>query len=157
MQPNIQDVVNNVFPNLTSNYTNPDWLCERAILAPNNDDVNKLNEHIQRKLPQQPVKYKSIDSVMNEEQVNYPTEFLNSMEPSGMPPHILTLKVGSPVMLIRNLNPPKLRNGTRLTIKKLTPNLIEATIITGKFKGEDVLIPRISMITNDLSFEFKRL
>lgn len=36
-------------------------------------------------------------------------------------------------------------------------NLIEATILTGMFKGEDVLIPRIPMIPNDLPFEFKRL
>lgn len=150
MKPSIQAVVDKVFPNLTCNYKNPDWLCERAILAPKNDDVNKLNNQIQLKVPGEPIKYKSIDTVMDAEQVvNYPTEFLNSMEPPGMPPHILPLKVGSPVMLIRNLNAPKLCNGTRLAIKKLTPNLIEATIISGKYKREDVLIPRIPMISND--------
>lgn len=37
------------------------------------------------------------------------------------------------------------------------PNLIEATIISGKFKGEDVLIPRIPLISTDLPFDFKRL
>ena len=36
-------------------------------------------------------------------------------------------------------------------------NVIEATIIKGKYKGEDVLIPRISMILTDLPFDFKRL
>lgn len=158
MQMNIQAVVDKVFPSLTTSYKNPDWLCERAILAPKNDDVNKLNEQIQLKLPGKLIKYKSIDTVMDEEQaVNYPTEFLNSLEPPGMPPHVLTLKVGSPVILIRNLNAPKLCNGTRLTIKNCSPNLIEATIIGGRFKGEDVLIPRIPMISNDLPFQFKRL
>jgi ATP-dependent DNA helicase PIF1 len=29
--------------------------------------------------------------------------------------------------------------------------------INGKFKGEDVLLPRIRMIPKDMSFEFKRL
>lgn len=158
MQMNIQAVVDKVFPSLTTSYKNPDWLRERAILAPKNDDVNKLNEQIQLKLPGKLIKYKSIDTVMAEEQaVNYPTEFLNSLEPPGMPPHVLTLKVGSPVILIRNLNAPKLCNGTRLTIKNCSPNLIEATIIGDRFKGEDVLIPRIPMISNDLPFEFKRL
>jgi hypothetical protein len=36
-------------------------------------------------------------------------------------------------------------------------NFIEATILNGKFKGEDVLLPRIRMIPTDMSFEFKRL
>ncbi|XP_036334474.1 uncharacterized protein LOC118745044 [Rhagoletis pomonella] len=158
MQQSIQDVIDRVFPNLMINYRIPEWLRERAILAPKNDDVSKLNGQIQLKIPGEAVEYKSIDTVMDKDQaVNYPTEFLNSLEPPGMPPHSLALKVGSPVMLIRNLNAPKLCNGTRVIIKKLTPNLIEATIISGKFKGEDVLIPRIPMIPNDLPFEFKRL
>jgi ATP-dependent DNA helicase PIF1 len=36
-------------------------------------------------------------------------------------------------------------------------NIIEATILNVKFKGEDVLLPRIPMIPTDMSFEFKRL
>jgi ATP-dependent DNA helicase PIF1 len=35
-------------------------------------------------------------------------------------------------------------------------NFIEATRLNGKFKGEDVLLPRIPMIPADTSFEFKR-
>ena len=82
---------------------------------------------------------------------------LNSLESPGMPPHVLTMKVESPVILIRNLNAPKLCNGTRLINKNCSPNLIEATIIGGRFKGEDVFIPLIPMISNDLPFHFKRL
>ena len=36
-------------------------------------------------------------------------------------------------------------------------NLIEATILTGPFEGEAVLIPHIPMIPTDLPFQFKRL
>jgi ATP-dependent DNA helicase PIF1 len=36
-------------------------------------------------------------------------------------------------------------------------NIIEATILNGKFKEEDVLLPRIPMIPTDMPFEFKRL
>ena len=64
----------------------------------------------------------TIDSVMNQD------EFLNSLEPAGLPPHCFNLKVGSLIILLRNFNPPKLCNGTRLAVKKLLPNLIEATL-----------------------------
>ena len=37
------------------------------------------------------------------------------------------------------------------------PNLIEATILNGKSRGEDVLIPRTNIIPTDMPFEFKRL
>jgi ATP-dependent DNA helicase PIF1 len=36
-------------------------------------------------------------------------------------------------------------------------DIIEATILNGKFKGEDVLLPRIPMIPVDMSHGFKRL
>jgi len=158
LQPSIIDLENSVFPNIANNYQNHDWLRERAILAPKNDDVSKINNRVQMKIPGQATIYKSIDTVTEEDQaVNYPTEFLNSLEPAGMPPHILTLKVGSPILLLRNLNTPQLCNGTRLSVKKMTPNVIEATIINNKYKGEDVLIPRIPMIPSDLPFTFKRL
>eukprot|EP00106_Octopus_bimaculoides_P014353 XP_014781795.1 PREDICTED: uncharacterized protein LOC106877412 [Octopus bimaculoides] len=104
--------------------------------------------------------YKSVDTVPNQgEVVDYPTEFLNSLEPSNVPPHIITLQVGSPVMLIRNLNPSTLCSGTRLVITKLLPNVIEASIMTVCGKSQDVLILRIPLVpsTTDLPFTFRRV
>src|SRR5262249_52327324 len=59
-------------------------------------------------------------------------------------------------MLIRNLDPPKLCNGTRLVVSKLHNNLIEAIILSKGGRGETVFIPRIPLIPSDSPFEFKR-
>ncbi|XP_055845040.1 uncharacterized protein LOC129911312 [Episyrphus balteatus] len=151
-------LIQSVFPNIVNNYQNYDWLSQRCILACTNKDVISINEEILNKIPGEIVIYKSIDTVTNpDEVVNYPTEFLNSLDLPGIPPHYLKLKVGIPIIMLRNLNHPRLCNGTRLVVKRLMKNLIEATILTGKFKGEHVLIPRIPMIPSDLAFEFKRL
>jgi ATP-dependent DNA helicase PIF1 len=68
----------------------------------------------------------------------------------GMPPHVLKLKIGVPIILLRNINPPRLCNGTRLSVRNLMNSIIEATILNGK-------LPRISMIPTDMPFELKRL
>ncbi|XP_071582310.1 ATP-dependent DNA helicase PIF6-like [Temnothorax nylanderi] len=60
-------------------------------------------------------------------------------------------------MLLRNLKPPRLCNGTRLQVKRLMPYIIEATILTEPAAGEIALIPRIPMVPTDLPFVFKRL
>ncbi|XP_063629669.1 uncharacterized protein LOC134801075 [Cydia splendana] len=60
-------------------------------------------------------------------------------------------------MLLRNLSPPKLCNGTRLKVVQLQGNLIEAQILTGCGAGEAVFIPRIPLIPNNVPFHFKRL
>ena len=77
--------------------------------------------------------YKSIDIVCNiEDTVHYPQEFLNSLNPADLSPHILELKEIIPIMLLRNLSPPSMCNDTKLLIKELQDNLIVATIITGQ-------------------------
>ena len=158
MASNKDELIQNVFPNIAGNYKNHQWLSERAILAATNNDVNFINLKIQNGIPGEATTYKSIDTLMNQDEVvNYPTEFLNSLNLPGMPPHILTLKKGVPIILLRNINPPQLCNGTRLSVKNMMSNIIEATILNGKFKGEDVLLPRIPMIPTDMPFEFKRL
>lgn len=147
-----------VYPNLYHNYLQQNWLKERCIVAPRNDAVNDLNLKIQELIPGEVHIYKSIDTVLDADQaVFYPTEFLNSQNPPGIPSHLLHLKVGSPIILLRNLDPPNLCNGTRLRVKHLYQHLIEATIMTGDGAGTDVFIPRIPLIPSDIPFEFKRI
>jgi ATP-dependent DNA helicase PIF1 len=60
-------------------------------------------------------------------------------------------------MMIRNIDPPKLCNGTRLVIKTMCSNVIVGVILTGVFFGEEVFIPRIPMIPVTCPFNFTRL
>jgi hypothetical protein len=62
-----------------------------------------------------------------------PTEFLNTLEPSGIPKHRLELKRNMPIMLLRNLSPAEgLCNGTRLLVHRvINDRLLEAEIATG--------------------------
>ena len=155
---NLDELIDHVFPNFEERHKSRKWLSNRAILAPRNAMVNKINEKLLRKMPGDEMVYKSIDCMVDEnEAVHYPTEFLNSQEPPNTPPHRLALKIGATIILLRNLDPPMLCNGTRMVVTGLRPNLIEATIIAGKYQGTVVPIPRIPIIPTDLPFNFKRL
>lgn len=60
-----------------------------------NKDVDDLNATIQNFLPGQLFSLKSVDTLINQDDVvNYPTEFLNSLELPRLQPHNLLLKVG---------------------------------------------------------------
>ena len=60
-------------------------------------------------------------------------------------------------MLLRNLDAPKLCNGTRLVVSRLQPNVIEAKIMTGSGAGENVYIPKVPMNSTALPFLLKRV
>eukprot|EP00106_Octopus_bimaculoides_P007532 XP_014774974.1 PREDICTED: uncharacterized protein LOC106872476 [Octopus bimaculoides] len=151
------ELKNRVLPDLSNNHNSNKWLCERAIHTSNNETVARINHELMNEIPTVIKKYKSVDSVLDENQVvHYPTKFLNSLELPGIPPHKLFLKVGVLIMLLRNLDPPKLCHGARLIVKTLSPNVTEATIITGCIFGEEVFIPRIPIKPTDMPSEFKQ-
>jgi hypothetical protein len=50
-------------------------------------------------LPDIVTEYKSITTVVDaDEVINFPPEFLNSLDSAGLPPHRLLLKVGSLIL-----------------------------------------------------------
>lgn len=134
------------------------WLCERAILTPRNDQATRINLDMLANVDGELVEYTSINRVMEQDDTtNYPVEFLDSLSAPGIPSHKINLKNGVPIILLRNLNPPKLCNGTRLKVTSLQRNIIEAEILTGCGVGERVFIPRIPLIPNNYPFRFKRV
>ncbi|CAF1641194.1 unnamed protein product [Didymodactylos carnosus] len=103
--------------------------------------------------------YTSVDKVeceKGDDVANYPTEFLNSLTPSGMPSHKLKLKIGAFVMLLRNLNVHQgLCNGIRLIVRRLLNHTIDCEVATESNKGNQVLIPRITLPPSDPFLPFK--
>nr|AAK54292.1 putative helicase [Oryza sativa Japonica Group] len=154
-------IIESTYPDLQDNCCKQNYLEERAILCPVNENVNELNEYIMDQIQGDKVTYLSRDSVSksvsysHEMEMLYPTEFLNSLNHSGIPNHQLKLKVGLPVMLLRNINQSAgLCNGTRMTITRLGNKVIEAQIITGTHSGDMVCIPQIIMSPTEPKWPF---
>lgn len=63
-----------------------------------NKHVYDLNETNKKKI------FKSVDTIINQDGlVNYPTEFLNSLELPELRPDNFLLKVGAVVIMLRNI------------------------------------------------------
>ena len=103
----------------------------------------------------------STDSIIDDYSTHlYPNEFLNSVNISGMPQHKLILKVGQPVILLRNVNPIEgFCNGTKLICRKFHDRIIEAVIEIGVNAGKIVYITRMPLTPSDkdLPFDMKRI
>lgn len=83
-------------------------------------------------------------------------DFLNSIKTSGLPNHYLRLRIGTPVMLIRNIDPNDgLCNGTRLQIIQLANHILQAKVITGTRVGEKVWLHRLLLSPTDSKLPFK--
>ena len=99
----------------------------------------------------------SVNSLSEEDDKTlYTTEFLESLNISGLPPHELKLKKHSVIMLLRTISVKDgACNGTRLMVTKLSRHLIEATIIHGTHAGQSIFISRMNMSPSDTPFPFK--
>ncbi|XP_019190330.1 PREDICTED: uncharacterized protein LOC109184747 [Ipomoea nil] len=161
----IAEIVQRTFPSYGHGQFDHKFLESRAILAPTLDVVDKVNEYMNSMNDATSKTYLSCDSVCKSDTSSdmlsevHTTEFLNSLRCSGVPNHSLTLKVGSPIMLLRNIDHSLgLCNGTRLIITQLGNHVIEAQILCGNNAGTRVLIPRLGLTPSDprLSFKFQR-
>lgn len=100
-----QQLLKQIYPNIMQNYLDSDFMCSRAILAGKNRDVNRINEIAADYFPGDSKIYLSADTVLDAYQRNiFPTEFLNKINDSSLPPHRLTLKLNQPIILLRNVS-----------------------------------------------------
>jgi ATP-dependent DNA helicase PIF1 len=128
---------------------------DRAILIIKNDTVADINVRILTRLTGETRVYDTVDFInfnTMEKKGNKPNisiEFLRAQNPSGLPPARLELKIGTPVICLRNLFPRKgLYNNTRMIITKLREYFIKVKIINSQFHGEDRVIPYITFTTD---------
>jgi len=164
----MDDLTSSIYPGIDSNPPPPpDYFLNRMILAPRNVDVRDINEKILESMSGEPRQFVSADEVMQEagadpeDEEPIPIEYLRAIQSSNLPPGELNLKVGAPVILLRNLAPSRgLCNGTRMIITRMKDRVLEARLIGGEHDGEIVMIPRISMVPTmsaEFTFRFKRL
>ncbi|XP_047136706.1 uncharacterized protein LOC124813547 [Hydra vulgaris] len=135
-----------------------DDYAKRVILTPTNVDSLSINEEVLQCLPGEVKTYLSADQVETDnlnERNNFPVEFLNSLIPSGMPPHSLKFKIGCIIMLLRNLDlKAGLCNGTRMKVCALQNNYIDAEVLTGVSAGKRVFVPLIQLAPSDSNLPF---
>ena len=114
-----------LFLNILTNYKNHKSLSERAIFAAKNKKVHEINNIILTKIRDQAVIYKSVDTVLeSNEAVNYPSEFLNSLDLPGFLPDVLQLKIGVPIILLEILIHQSFARARELSKKKPMRNVI---------------------------------
>ncbi|KEH27743.1 PIF1-like helicase [Medicago truncatula] len=162
----LMSLIDFVYPDLNDNLGDPLFFQERGILAPTLNSVEHVNEYMMSLIPGEEKEYLSSDSVCRSGENSdvqsewFTTEFRNGIKSSGIPNHRLKLRVGCPVMLMRNIDQANgLCSGTRLTVTRLGKSTIAATVITGKRAGTRVFIPKMNLIPSDprLPFKFRRL
>lgn len=130
-----------------------DFFHGRGVLAPHNESANVTSQTVTGQMPspeEEPLH--SVDSVdVNDDSTIHAlsAEFLASLNPNSLPFSALKLRVGVPVMLLRNLNRSAgLCNGTRGIVLRISRNCIMIQIMGGDFHGRQGFIPRMMLNSN---------
>ena len=115
------------------------------------EDAATINEKILALIPGVQDCAISLDEALDCDAKHYPVEFVNTVSISGLPEHVLTLKkgiclymlrflefqlsVGAHYMVVRNIS-KYLFNGTRVIYHRRIAKCLEVEISSGSFKGK---------------------
>ncbi|XP_076886945.1 uncharacterized protein LOC143536652 [Bidens hawaiensis] len=159
----IGDLIRFVYPDILNRFNELTYFQDCALLAPLNEVGQEINDRMLALFPGDEVQYLSSDSLAESEDVSdavdpqlYSPDLLNGLKMSGMPNHRLCLKVGVPIMLLRNINHKKgLCNGTRLQAVSLGRRVIKAKVVSSTNIGYRTLISQVSFTPTDKKLPFK--
>ena len=162
----VSSLIDAIYPNIdTPNHSNQYFL-ERIILSFTNKNVNALNKIVFNRFPGPSQTFHSTNFIPVSEQIekddsmlNYPVEHLNEINASSLPLAKLEVKVGCPVMILKNLNQSReVCNGSREILTRYRSRILEVRLITGQYARETVFIPRVpnQPLDEENSFKFNR-
>ena len=166
LSSDVNDLVQAVYPSIDGPTPSSQYFLDQIILAARNSDVNDLNTDILNRMQGELQVFHSADTVVKEAGADgvddsIPVEYLRVLEASGLPPGELLIKLGCPLILLRNLSPSNgLCNGTRVVVVRTSRRVLEVRIMGGDHNGEVAFIPRISLTPTskgaDFAFSLKR-
>jgi ATP-dependent exoDNAse (exonuclease V) alpha subunit len=109
--------------------------------------VTKVNDAILDLIPGQLFCSVSLDEPDSNFVDPVTPEILNNIDFPGFLKHRLFLKVGQPVMVLRNLSIGSgLCNGTRLVVLNVSKRILKCVVITGPKKGEIIALHKMRLI-----------
>ena len=111
-----------VYPHINApyHYINNPIFQKAGIVAPTLKTTAEINQKALEKYVGREILLTSDDNIHNDDvnRERYSNEFLWSLDFKGFPSHIIKLKKGSPVMLIRTVDKSRnFNNGTKLTVE----------------------------------------
>ena len=131
----------------------------RVILCIQNAVAAEHNAAILDRLPGAVREYASVNSLPpdddntangGDDSFRPSEEVLQTLKSSNLPPAILRLKEGMPIMALRNLNPSAgVCNGTRFAMTGLFRNTIRGRVLGGDFHGTEHFLPRIMLYSDE--------
>jgi len=132
-------------------------LIGRAILAFCNETVNHFNNVLVDRMPGQEHRFEAVNYVEIPEDAAeaepFAVEYLPSITLASIPPSCLKLKIGVPVILLRNLSPREgLCNGTRMRVLGIQQTCLQVAIMGGNMDGKICLLPKSSLPPRMMTF-----
>jgi len=111
----LRGLIRTIYPDHQCHSGDAMYLMQRDILAPKNTKIDEVNNAILESLSEESHTYLNANSLTPTKEGAsvatgvsmdslYPVEFLNTLRFSGIANHELQLKMGMPILLLRNFN-----------------------------------------------------
>ena len=156
---NIGDLIDFAYPSIHV-VQSDEYFRQHCILAPRESEVHEINKIALDRFPGALhgawSVNKAIDARTQSPNDDFPVELLDSISPSNFPLAQLSLKVGCPVIFLRNIG--RIPAGCRGIVTKISTRVLEVRILSGQVSGQVVFVPRfpLTITDRDLPFELHR-